>query len=336
VSGDTPATTEVLRDVFVNDDGLIFRRGRVLPQSFVHPFYGAHYRRPSGYGRFLAKNYLLRRGASAAGSCLWVTDNFSPGSYHHWLIDSLPRLLEAEALRPVEDVVLLPGSVAREPYVTFTLRAFPRLRRVGRVGPRAKVRVDRLTVIPRPGEYRPDALAEVARRVGDLAGEPEGERRIYLSRASASRRRASNERDVRGVLHGYGFSSVEIDPADPAQQVRVCRGAELIVGVHGAALSNLIFMPPGGRLIELRRPETPGPFFFDHYRWLARATGIGYRALECEVANPVGGAEINNADLVVDLDALRESLDADAWPDTPAPMTVPVGFGARPDLGDMP
>jgi capsular polysaccharide biosynthesis protein len=320
----------------VNDEGLIFRRGRILRQSFVHPFYGAHYRRPSRYAVFLARNYLLRRGKPAVPSGLWVTDNFSHGSYHHWMIDSLPRLLEAEELASGEDVVLLPRSVARHRYVEFTLQAFPRIRRIGCIESRAKVRVGQLTVIPRPAEYRPQILSEVAARVGALAGDPGSGRRIYLSRANAPRRRARNERDVRRLLRGNGFEIVEIDPADPAQQVRVCRGAELIVGVHGAELSNLIFMAPGGRLLELRRSESPGVFFFDHYRWLARVMGIAYRAQECDVTDPVAGPELNNADLLVDLDVLRERLDADDWPAPSAPITVPVGFGARPDLGDAP
>ena len=323
-----PVRQGVLLDVSINDEGLLFQRGRIRPESFVHPYYAAPYRQPRGYATFLAKNYWLRRGGRAVASGLWVTDNFSPASYHHWLIDSLPRLLDAEELAPDEDVVLLPRSVAGRAYVRFTLQAFPHIRRIGVIGPRSNVRVGRLTVFARPDEYRPRVLREVADRVAAHAGGASSARRIYLSRARAARRRVRNEEAVRQLLRDRGFQIVEIDPTDPAQQVRMGRDADLIVGAHGADLSNVIFMAPGTRLLELRRQERPDVFFFDHYRWLARAMGVAYRALECEVTT-TDGPELNNADLIVDLDRLRESLDAE-WLRPADPVAVPVGFGARP------
>ncbi|MGI8729308.1 MAG: glycosyltransferase family 61 protein [Solirubrobacteraceae bacterium] len=326
-----PTLQSALHGVSVNDEGLVFRRGRILSESFVHPYYGAPYRRPRTYAAFLAKNYWLRRCERVVGSGFWVTDNFSPGSYHHWLIDSLPRLLDAEQHASEDDVVLLPHSVARQRYVRFTLQAFPKIvQRTVEIRPRAKVRVDHLTVLARPGEYRPHALRDVATRVASLADGAGPGAKIYLSRANAARRRVHNEQDVRRLLRESGFQIVEIDPSDPADQVRVCRDAELIVGAHGADLSNLIFMAPGARVLELRRPESPGVFFFDHYRWLARTMGIAYRAMECEVTASAAGLELNNADLAVDLETLRETLDGDGWPVASAPVTVPVGFGARP------
>jgi capsular polysaccharide biosynthesis protein len=110
------------------------------------------------------------------------------------------------------------------------------------------------------------------------------------------------------VLRSHDFEIVRIDPARPWEQVQASRGAEIMVGVHGAALSNLIFMSPGARVIELRRPERDGVFFFDAYHPLADAVGVEYCAQFCEPAHQATGYEINNADLVVDLDLLRENL----------------------------
>ena len=302
-------------DVFVNSELLIFRGCRIYRQSFVAPMYAAHYRRPSRYGLFLLRNYVLRRGATRVPSAVWVLDNFSPGSYFHWLIECLPRILHAETLHPEERVLLLPSHFRRSPYVEFTLKAFPQVRRVGWIDARAKIRVERLAFVPRPPvhlgrapRYLPEQIAEVARRVGALAGAPGGTRNIYFTRADAARRRARNEKDLVRVLRSYEFDVIEIDPAKPWEQVQASRGAHLMVGVHGAALSNLIFMPPGGRLIELRRPEREGVFFFNTYRPLAEAVGIDYLAQLCEPANDAPGYEINDVDLTVDLDLLRENL----------------------------
>jgi capsular polysaccharide biosynthesis protein len=336
------ARRDPLRDVFVNHDGLIFRRGRIYRESFVSELYVEHMKpRRARYAWFLLKNHWLRRGAVAVPSALWVIDNFSPGNYHHWLLECLPRILHAEELYPHQRVLLLPRAYRQYPYVRFTLGAFPRIHRVGWIGRRVKARVGQLAVVPRDESYRSDRLGEVARRVATLAGEPSSARRVYLSRADAARRHARNESDVVRVLRSYDFEIVEIDPRRPWEQVRASRGATVMVGVHGAALSSLIFMEPGNHLLELRHPYDE--VFFDAYRPLAAAMGIRYRPQFCK---PVGdfdfeeleraGAlsrselvdgvmppsrsramrpfgdrlyEVNNLDLEVDLDALRVNLD---------------------------
>jgi capsular polysaccharide biosynthesis protein len=305
----------VLHDVVVNHDGLIFRRGRIFAESFVGPIYAEYFTQLRGYSRFLVRNYVLRRGASRIPSGLWAIDNFSPGSYHHWMIDCLTRVAHAADIYPGEGVLLLPRSYARHPYVGWTLQAFPNVRRVEWIDADAKARVGTLgfvgnpaMVTRRPPVYRASPIVEVARRVGELAGDPNGAERLYLTRADASRRRAHNESDVVRVLKSHGFEVLQPDPAQPRHQVRACLAADLVVGVHGAALTNLMFMRPGGRLIELRRRERPDIFFFDHYRGLADAVGIDYVGQGCETVGEPAGYAINDADLVVDLDVLRENL----------------------------
>jgi capsular polysaccharide biosynthesis protein len=85
----------------------------------------------------------------------------------------------------------------------------------------------------------------VARRVGVLAGEPGTAPRIYFSREDAGRRRARNEDDLVRVLRAHDFQTIRVDPAKPWEQIQASMGAKLIVGVHGAALTNLMFMPRG-------------------------------------------------------------------------------------------
>jgi capsular polysaccharide biosynthesis protein len=332
----------VIEDAYVNHEALIFRRGRIYPESFPLDLYGAPYKRIVTYVQFLFKNYWLRRGAIRLRSGLWVIDTLSAGNYFHWLIDCLPRILRAEELYPDERSLLLPREFRRHPYVPFTLAAFPQIAQIGWIGLRAKARVGRVALVPRPPPflYQPRDLAEVAKRVGELAGRPGSAPRIYLSRDVARRRRAQNERDIVRLLRSYDFEICRIDPAKPWEQIRASLGAKLIVGVHGAALSNLIFMPPGGQVLELRHGRSD--VFLDAYQPLARAMGVRYRYQLCEPVSagarlspsvpptaslesqaawlnqpsragplrPAGDPlyELNDMDLVVDLDLLRENL----------------------------
>ncbi len=54
---------EILNGVSVNREMLVFRRGRIYPQSFVMRLSEGHWRRPSRYAMFLLRNYGLRRKA---------------------------------------------------------------------------------------------------------------------------------------------------------------------------------------------------------------------------------------------------------------------------------
>jgi capsular polysaccharide biosynthesis protein len=263
----------------------------------------------------LLKNYALRRGAAGIPSGLWVIDNYSP-SYHHWMVDVLPRILRAEECHPDARVLLLPRYYESSPYIDFTLQAFPRIERVGWISDRRKTRVAELAWIPRQTDRLFEQLAEIARRVGALAGEPGDARRIYITRAADRWRRARNEADVIRELRAHGFEIVQIDAAKPWEGVRTAMGAKVIAGVHGAGLTNLIFLRPGGCVIEFRHRYDD--LFFNAYRPLAEGLGLEYRGQKCESAfegdgpaiNKANIIEINMGDLVIDLDALRETLRA--------------------------
>jgi capsular polysaccharide biosynthesis protein len=304
--------TKVLDDVFVNPEGLIFRRGHIYPESFPLPRYAEDFRGLSAQARFLLKNHWLRRGWCRVPSALWVIDHvFVSANYFHWMVEALTRILTAERCRPDQHVLLLPDRFRRLPFVGFTLQAFPLIERVQWIGERTKARVSALVYIPRlppqPPERLPAAedLAEVARRVAGLAGEHSTAPYVYFSRAGIRRRRIRNEEDVLRILRAYDFQIIQSDHLKPWEQVQCCLGAEIAVGVHGAALTNLMFMPRGARLLELRHPL----YHWDVYDKLATIFGIRYSCQMCEPADAGLPPGIDPYDVIVDLDQLRETLN---------------------------
>ncbi len=301
-------------DVYVNAEALIFKRGRIYPESFALPSYADEYGRSRGYARFLVKNHWLRRGAVSVGSALWVIDNCS-NNYFHWMIESLTRLLHAQEWAPDEHILLLPDDYRRLTYVPFTLKAFPQIQRIEWIRSGAKSRVQHLAYIPRMPQQPPMRLpdradiAEVAARVSQLAGETASARRIYFSRDDALRRRVRNEDEVIRVLRAHDFEIVRTDPAKPWEQIALSRSAEFAVGLHGAALTNLIFMQRGSRLLELRHDRN-----WDVYSQLADMFSVRYgcqtyTASDTPPAAP--GLAPWNTDVIVDLDQLRENLRDD-------------------------
>ena len=84
---------------------------------------------------------------------------------------------------------------------------------------------------------------------GYQAGTPE---RIFLARRGT--RSIVNESEIDQVLSKYGFEKLYFEDFSMAEQWSIARNAKVVVGVHGAALKNLVFNAQGVKLIELFHP----------------------------------------------------------------------------------
>ena len=99
---------------------------------------------------------------------------------------------------------------------------------------------------------RPSATAIWDRDLYPVAERPaSGAERLFVLRQMEGRRRLMNQDDVARVLEPFGFAGIDPGMLPFDQQVAAFSCARCIVGVHGAALTNFFFAPPGGTLVEL-------------------------------------------------------------------------------------
>lgn len=294
-----------LRGVSATPEGALFKGASVLPESFSSPVVMRQFlARPQSVLKFLAKNRLLRRRRRVAEPCLWITDDWSNG-YFHWLSDALPRLYAArEAAR--ELTLLLPHGFDRLEYVTSSLGLF-RLRRVEYVGADEVCVCDRLllpTHTAPSGHYNEPLVRELRDfLVTGFGAAPGGgaDARIYVSRGRAPKRRLTNEAEVARAVAEFGFRVVHFEEHPFAEQVRLSASARYLVSNHGAGLTNVLFMPQGGSVLELRREgERERNWFYN----LASAARVRYYYQNCSPAD----GDAHAGDLTADPGALRENL----------------------------
>ncbi len=291
-------------NVSVNGDGLLFKRGRVLRESFAAAETFEHVRKRRL--PFLVKNYLLRRRRTLADRFLWITDDWSHG-YFHWLADVLPRLFAARDLAATV-ALLLPSNCDQE-FIRASLQLFD-LAGIEYIHPH-EVCVTEHLVLPelatQSGSFNDALMRELRDFILDSYGidrRSSPNRKIYVSRSRAAKRRITNEEEVIAVLRDFDFEIVRFEDHPFEQQVRIAAETKYLVSNHGAGLTNMLFMPEGGRVLELRRDgERERNCFFN----LATTARLGYYYQCC----PQEHAEdwVHSANVVVDTRGLRENLE---------------------------
>lgn len=95
---------------------------------------------------------------------------------------------------------------------------------------------------------------------------------LWLDRSGQHMRSVAWEKDLVAALPG--ITPVNLDTLAPADAARLLASARAIVGFHGAAFANMVFCPPGTRVVELFT-ELKQPW----YARLAQSCGHTHDAL---------------------------------------------------------
>ena len=176
--------------------------------------------------------------------------------------------------------------------------------RIHPVADNQAIECDKLVLLPKAiqgdGYVRDiDAVVWLHDRLDGLFRSGSGPRRVYVSRSDAKQRRVVNEDGVRQLLEKHGFVTITPSNLTVLEQFQLFRDAEIIVGPHGAGLTNILATRRGSKVIELVPSRPPRLFFFRNLAW-----GLGHEHTFVE-AQTVSEA----LDIQVDVASLRAALD---------------------------
>ena len=152
----------------------------------------------------------------------------------------------------------------------------------------------------------------IRERFAHLLAEPgRAARRLFISRRDSERRSLFNEDEVFAALEPLGFERVLAGHMSVVEQIAAFSGARCIVAPHGAALTNMIFAPPGAAIVELTSSAIE---HMNLFRKLARSTqqqidtivSDDYPADSGHAA--ANGAPAMHADYRVDVRQVRETV----------------------------
>jgi capsular polysaccharide biosynthesis protein len=128
--------------------------------------------------------------------------------------------------------------------------------------------------------------------------------RIYVQRGDVKRRKVINESQVIEHLSAYNFIPVRMDDKTLLEQVQIFSQAEMIVAPHGAALSNLLFIQPETKVIEL----IPCGYVNNCFYALSNYAGADYFYLQSEAIEQKQALDEHYLDLYVNIKKLDAIL----------------------------
>jgi len=215
---------------------------------------------------------------------IWLTGVHS-SAFGHWIIEFLPKAWAFMASSGgLKMPVLIDRQMPRQHIEALRFFAGPLDLIV--IEPGEQVRVEQLWIAsqlvylpvgPLPGEIaRPgDAVIDATglRRLMqpllpklealDLS---EGPSHVHLARPEQGRRQLLNAEELEAGLAENGYESFHLGDLDFAEQLRVIRGAERVVGPDGSAMMMTLFGKPGLRIGVYSHP------YLEEFEWYTQAS----------------------------------------------------------------
>jgi len=183
---------------------------------------------------------------------IWICDDGSL-NYFHWITDCLTRLIFAKNNTEINKVIL-PKSFKNIDYVIDSLKTLNFIPVF--YEPNEKFIVKELylpTKTAPTGNYSEDlislkkALLSESLKTTDFIYE-----KIYISRKFSKIRSLSNEEEVSNHLKENGYKVLFTEELSLYEQIEIFQNCKTLISLHGAGLTNQLFMPINSKVIEIR------------------------------------------------------------------------------------
>ena len=218
-----------------------------------------------------ATSIVSRWGGDARGN-----RRYGGAGYWHWLFDSVARLSLMNRF-PSDTKIITPPLA---PWMRWFVERLGLETRVIETEAKA-LRVEHFyfsSPSSMSGCWNPYAVDFLRRSFLPHASPPSSSlpKRFYIIREGFTRG-ISNEQEVRDYFQSAGWALIAPEKLSIPDQIALFRDAEAIAGLHGSALTNLLWCSPGASVIEF----TPVNFMSGAFEWLSIINRLSHRYILC-------------------------------------------------------
>ena len=269
----------------------------------------------------IAKNKYVPKGSKKIelfhGKYLLLTNKYA-GNYGHFILECLPNARLAKDYTLTRNIKIVIHKTAN---ITLRKSYFEALALTGihedqivEFGGEGNIGLFEELLYPSPLTSHPrwksiqavNFCTHLARDVRAL-GEPSSTEistsgYLYVSRGADYKRRPANEPEVIEFLRSHDFTIIYPEEMSVKEQILTFSQARIVVGILGAAMTNIAFSPQGIHVIMLTPSNVSGYFFWD----LASLKKQSYYAIFCQISN--NEKDYGNAEFYVNINELKEAL----------------------------
>lgn len=231
-------------------------------------------------------------------------------NYYHWITQCVPAMYWACRTGDIARTVFALPKLAEWQEQALSLARLSRIERYA-VDSQQQYEVGRLaytTITQGATTYRPSqACVEVFQTMRSRAEIISGpfHEVIYVSREDVAARKMTNEAELCDRLQLEGVQIVVPGRYSVEEQINMFANAKIIIGPHGAGLTNIAFCKPGAILYEFMSSRNPNPCFAN----LAQSMGIDYYAEAFPHDTTMPESESWTANITEVLRTLRKLVD---------------------------
>ncbi len=299
-----PITFSLINDVYVVEEGLVFSaEGELLQSSITQHSEGEIHR-----GYTAVQNALKEQKVYTSHDPVILCKKRGCQNYGHWLIEMLPKAFLAKLY--LDSPTMSFAIPAVEGKLQDTINQSLDLLSIGGVSVipisdsvhrfASIIIVDGIT---NHGTYMSplvlSCLDALSARVNSR-----GVDRLLVKRVGIKSRQITNESDLDNLAADRGFTAVDPSGLTFAQQIQEFKSASKVIGVMGAAMTNIAFAPSDACIINLAPAAMPDTFFW----FLAGLRRQKYTELRCLQVGPVRGTAPWDTDIVVDIKELESAF----------------------------
>lgn len=288
---------------FITNSGIVFSILGVDQGSFFPQLRKTWFLFYTATGNFLfrKKKYL------GNDKYLLIHNIWSLGGFYHWMVESLVRLwVYKEDLSKY--TLLLPEESKKYPFIIESLRFFD-IKKILYYQRNHLLLVKNISFAdnpPQTGFFNPKLLKELrnhylqkVKKINNK-GYP---KRIFISRQKSKTRKIQNWNELLPTLEKFNIVPLFLEDLPLEEQVIICQNAELVIGPHGAGLSNIMFQSENSTVIEILSDQVDRYMIF----WsLSQAIGLKYYCLFSKQLHPK--KSFDDSDMLVSINKLESLL----------------------------
>lgn len=247
------------------------------------------------------------------GNVLHLVQGISAiNNYGHWILDILPKLCLAEKYKDLNDfdAIYLPNI--KKKFQIDSLSYF-------RINPKKfidgsvirHIYAEKLTIPQHPywkinktqldtvANIDPDIINLLKQKFTSIKNESKA-KRLFIDRSDSNffHNQIINYKDVSKILKDNHFKKIKLTELTFIEQISYFKNAEIIVGAHGAGLTNIIFCNPGTKVIEFSNTN----YITDIFKNICKINNCNYYKMYSAVKAPTAGIapdiQVSTSDLI--------------------------------------